>query len=215
MSGRRRERGTIMAVTPVVALVAALAAVGCHPAQAGPPRDGDVIFQTSLSSQSLAIQKATRSKYSHMGVVFVRDGRPFVLEAAGTVRFTPLGEWIARGQGGRYVIKRLRGADERLTPAALETMRRVAARFLGKPYDLYFEWSDDRICCSELVWKIYDEALGEQVGRLQRLRDFDLSDPVVRATMRERYGDAPPLDEVVIAPAAMFEAEDLTTVESR
>ena len=25
----------------------------------------------------------------------------------------------------------------------------------NKDYDLYFEWSDDKIYCSELVWKIY------------------------------------------------------------
>ena len=63
---------------------------------------------------------------------------------------------------------------------------RLAARFQGKPYDLSFEWSDDRIYCSELAWKIYDRGLGLRVGRLQKLRDFDLSDPAVRQKMKER-----------------------------
>ncbi|EPR85580.1 hypothetical protein [Acinetobacter gerneri] len=30
---------------------------------------GDIIFQTSKSAQSLAIQKATHSPYSHMGML--------------------------------------------------------------------------------------------------------------------------------------------------
>ena len=47
--------------------------------------DGDVIFQTSRSSQSVAIQRATHSPYSHMGIVFVRNGKPYVFEAAATV----------------------------------------------------------------------------------------------------------------------------------
>src|SRR5882757_2605456 len=32
--------------------------------------DGDIIFQTSTSRQSKAIQLATHSKYSHMGILF-------------------------------------------------------------------------------------------------------------------------------------------------
>jgi len=32
--------------------------------------NGDIIFQTSRSSQSKAIQLATNSKYSHMGIIY-------------------------------------------------------------------------------------------------------------------------------------------------
>ena len=48
-------------------------------------RDGDIIFQTSRSEQSIAIQKATHSQYSHMGIVFLRNGSPDVYEAIKTV----------------------------------------------------------------------------------------------------------------------------------
>jgi hypothetical protein len=34
------------------------------------PRNGDIIFQTSLSDQSVAIQAATKSPYSHLGIVY-------------------------------------------------------------------------------------------------------------------------------------------------
>ncbi len=33
-------------------------------------KEGDIIFQTSLSSQSKAIQLATNSKYSHIEIIF-------------------------------------------------------------------------------------------------------------------------------------------------
>ncbi|HWU53649.1 MAG TPA: YiiX/YebB-like N1pC/P60 family cysteine hydrolase, partial [Tahibacter sp.] len=80
-------------------------------------RDGDIIFQTSRSSQSAAIQRSTHSRYSHMGLILHRQGQPYVFEAVATVRFTPLAQWTARGAGGHYVIKRWRDADTRLDAA--------------------------------------------------------------------------------------------------
>ena len=206
-------RITRMARRAGLALLCIAAPANAH---AGPAlRDGDVIFQTSRSPQSLAVQRATGSKYSHMGLVVFRDGRPTVLEAAATVRYTPLAEWIARGVDGHYVVKRLRDADTRLTPDATRRLLRAGDRFVGRPYDLVFGWSDDRIYCSELVWKAFDRGMGLRVGRIQKIRDFNLSDPAVRAKLRERYGDHIPLDEPVISPVAMFESPILVTVVYR
>jgi uncharacterized protein YycO len=172
-------------------------------------RDGDIIFHSSKSAQSAAIERATKSPYSHMGVILHRDGKPFVYEAIATVRYTPLATWTARGDGGQYVVKRLKGG---LTPAQAKKLRASAAGFEGKPYDLYFEWSNDRIYCSELVWKMYQRALGLEIGARQKLREFDLSAALVKAKMRERYGSRVPLDEPVISPAAMFDSTLLEAV---
>src|SRR3954469_24265931 len=57
---------------------------------------GDIIFQTSRSDQSLAIQLATKSKYSHVGIIYEIDGIFFVFEAVQPVKFTRLDDWIAR-----------------------------------------------------------------------------------------------------------------------
>ena len=147
-----------------------------------------------------------------MGLIFFRSGEPYVFEAVGPVRYTLLRAWINRGVGGRYVVKRLQNADALLDAGAIDKLRRAAESFQGRPYDLTFEWSDSRIYCSELVWKAYEQALGIRIGSLQRLRDFDLSDPAVQARMKQRYGSNVPLDESVISPAAMFAAPNLVTV---
>ena len=173
-------------------------------ASAQPLRDGDIIFQSSSSSQSRAVELATRSPYSHMGMVFLLHGRAYVYEAAERVKFTPLDQWIARGVHGKYVVMRLRDADRLLTPRVQQRLLAVARQYEGRPYDLYFEWSDRRIYCSELVWKVYRRTLGRSLGQPQRLREFDLSHPLVRHKMRERYGNRVPLDEVVISPAAVY-----------
>jgi hypothetical protein len=200
----------------LAAIVLGLFVVVCDAKEASSEvRDGDLIFQTSRSSQSLAIQRATGSPYSHMGLILYREGKPYVFEAISTVQFTALDRWIARGTGGQYVVKRLRNASKTLTPVAIEKLSRAARKFEGHAYDLAFDWSDSRIYCSELVWKAYDRALGIQIGSLQRIRDFNLSDPVVQAKMRERYGSKIPLNAPVISPVAMFRSDLLITVAER
>jgi len=186
--------------------------VGCGNPSADQLRDGDIIFQTSQSSQSAAIQLATHSKYSHMGMIFLQNGRPYVFEAIRTVQFTPLDQWIDRGKNGKYIIKRLQNANSLITPQSIEKLKAVASTFKGKPYDLTFEWSDDSIYCSELVWKIYERGIGIQIGHLKKLRDFDLSNATVRNKMKERYGDKIPMDETVVSPGDMFSSKLLQVV---
>jgi len=194
------------------AIVGLLYLVGCSDSLAEQLRDGDIIFQTLRSELSIPIQKATHSPYSHMGIVFFRNGSPHVYEAIKTVQYTPLRKWVDRGEGSHYVVKRLREADRILTSQAVKKLRQAGAKFQGKPYDSFFEWSDNRIYCSELVWKIYDRGFGIRVGKLQKVRDLDLSDPIVKTRMKERYGNKVPMDETVISPDEMFSSDLLVTV---
>jgi hypothetical protein len=177
--------------------------------------EGDLIFHTSQSAQSRAIQLATHSPYSHCGLLYKANGEWQVFEAVQPVKLTPLARWVARGQGGHFVVKRLRDAATALPPAALARLRAAGQPMLGHDYDLAFNWSDNQIYCSELIWKVYDRGLHRQLGRLQQLRDFDLSQPAVQAKLRERYGDRLPLAEPVISPASIFNSPELVTVVSR
>ena len=177
-------------------------------------KNGDLIFQTSLSDQSKAIQLATKSKYSHCGIIYKEGNEFYVFEAIQPVKRTSLDKWIARGQDGKYVIKRLENADQVLTPAILTKMKKVGDQFIGKNYDLTFEWSDENIYCSELIWKIYQRATGIEIGKLEKLSDFDLTNEAVKKKMKERYGNNIPTEEIVISPAAIFDSKLLTTVKS-
>lgn len=177
-------------------------------------REGDLIFQTTTSGQSLAVQMATKSKYSHCGIIFKEGNSFYVLEAVQPVKQTPLNEWIGHGHEGKFVVKRLKNADEVLTDSVVAKMKMMGEQFKGKNYDLTFEWSDERIYCSELAWKIYQRTTGLEVGRLQKLGDFDLSSEAVKKKLKERYGSKIPTEEMVISPAAIFASELLTTVKS-
>lgn len=175
-------------------------------------KNGDIIFQTSKSSQSIAIQKATKSRYSHMGIIFKNDSGFYVYEAVQPVKFTPLKEWINRGVDKHYVVKRLRKHKELLTEENVLAMQQIGEKFKGKDYDLLFEWDDNKIYCSELVWKIYKEGLGIEIGELQKIKEFDLTDNSVKLKMKERYGEAIPQKELVISPESMFTSNKLITV---
>jgi permuted papain-like amidase YaeF/Yiix C92 family enzyme len=176
-------------------------------------RAGDIVFQTSRSAQSEAVQLATHSRYSHMGLVLPHAGRLEVLEAGRQVKFTPLPQWIGQGVGGRLAVKRLKDPSALSDPGALARLERAALEFQGRPYDPYFEWSDDRIYCSELVWKACERGLGLHLGELATLGSFDLSSEAVRARLKERFGSAIPTRERVISPQAMFDSPLLRTVE--
>ena len=86
-------------------------------------REGDVIFQTSLSQQSPLIKMGTRSTITHCGVVVMKDGKPYVLETQKTLVLTPLKKFIARGKDGKYWHKR----------PELDNIKIKYSSYLGKP----------------------------------------------------------------------------------
>lgn len=176
--------------------------------------NGDIIFQESLSAQSQAIQIATKSRYSHCGIIYKQGSNYYVFEAVQPVKMTPLREWIQRGKNGHYVIKRLKKSDQLLSPQVLKKMEQTGRPFLGRSYDLAFEWSDDKMYCSELIWKVYARGAGIELSKPERLGDFDLKNDVVRSKLKERYGENIPMDETVISPAAIFSSSLLRTVTS-
>lgn len=175
-------------------------------------REGDIIFQSSVSAQCAAVQEATKSIYSHCGILFKKGNEMVVYEAVQPVRITSLKDWIKRGKDGHYVIKRLQNAEQVLTDSIIAEMKIMAEGFLGKNYDSSFEWTDENIYCSELVWKLYNRALDLEVGTIQKLREFDLSSPIVKQILNERYGKNIPLEEDVISPGAIFNSPLLITV---
>lgn len=185
------------------------------PEKNAPFLDGDIIFHTSTSAQSQAIQLATKSKYSHMGILMSKGDQFYVFEAVQPVKLTPIDEWIKRGQNSHYVVKRLKNRDQHLGPTQLAKMATIGKKFAGKSYDYQFAWSDEKIYCSELVWKIYKQAVGIEIGKKSTLGTFDLTNKIVSAKLKERYGENIPHDEPVISPSTMFESKLLETVRSQ
>ncbi|MEN2412564.1 YiiX family permuted papain-like enzyme [Flavobacterium mesophilum] len=175
-------------------------------------QDADIIFQTSESKQCEAVRIATNSKFSHCGIIYKINGDLFVFEAVQPVKLTPLQDWISHGKDGKYLIKRLKDAEQVLTPSTLQKMKDYSQQFNGKEYDAYFEWSDTRIYCSELIWKIYKNGAGIELSKLREMKEFNLKDPRVKKILKERYGNEIPLEEKVVAPSDLSDSSLLKTV---
>lgn len=189
------------------ALTGALGAV----AQAG-LKTGDILFISNPWGQGKAIQLATHSQYTHVGVVIVENGKPFVYHAVEPVTKSTLEEFISFSSDGNYVAKRLRDQSV-LSAANTEKLKKMAAALLGQHYDIYFNWKDDEWYCSEYVWKLFQRSCGVEIGELRPLKDFDLSHEIVKKTMQNRYGKNIPREEKMISPGDMFESDLLEEVK--
>ena len=167
-------------------------------------REGDVIFQTSKSQQSPLIQIGTRSKITHCGIIVMRGGKPYVLETLKTLVLTPLDKFIARGEDGKYWIKR----------SKKENIKIKYAKYLGKPYDLAFKFDNGRFYCSELVYDIYQKQLGIELAEPKQVKDYLIlfTDrlPKIRRAMKRRGISK---EQYAIAPVDIFNSDYLESVD--
>ena len=150
-------------------------------------QNGDIIFQTSTSTQSTAIQKVTNSKYSHMGIIYKEGDNFYVFEASKKVTRTNLRNWVERGENSDCVIKRVKNSKNILSKDNLIKMKKVGVTFLGKPYDSHFGWSNDKMYCSELVWKVYKQALDLELCKLRKPAHFELDKPEIRDIIKKSF----------------------------
>ncbi|MEM6820654.1 MAG: YiiX family permuted papain-like enzyme [Verrucomicrobiota bacterium] len=173
--------------------------------------NGDIIFHQSKTQQSKAIALATDCKYTHVGLIFFDAGSPYVYEAVQPVRRTLLNDWIKRGKDQHYVVKRLKHA----TPHKKASLKSEVSRMLGKDYDFQFDWSDQKIYCSELVWKAYHRTYNIKLGKLKTLREFKLVHPIVKKALIKRYGSKISYSKKINSPAEIFHSSHLVTVQSK
>lgn len=179
-------------------------------------QEGDLVFHKSSSNQGPALMALTNSPWTHVGVIVQNQDQFWVAEASSQVKFTRLKDFIARGKNGHYIIKRLNPEIGVIGEAERTKLRASLTKYIGKDYDIWFQWSDSTIYCSELVWKIYSEAMGIELSVPQRFRDFPIDSPVAREMIRSRYvnqGREFNVDELVVSPVAVLESPLLIEVD--
>lgn len=187
-------------------------------AETGSLRSGDIVFQDSSphSGQAGPIKALTRSDWSHCGIYFERpNGGPIVVDGNGRGDAVSWQNWRDNGAGGRFAAYRLRN---QLSDEQVRGLRTAATRYDGRPYDFKFAWGDAEIYCSELIWKAYRDALGLEVGRIQRLKDFDLRSPLALPLIKRDRGWGSVAiaeahgDERVVSPQAIADSNLLERI---
>lgn len=163
-------------------------------------KEGDIIFQTSQSQQSPLIQTATRSKITHCGIIVMKNGKPYVLETLKTLVVTPLDKFIARGEGGKYWLKR----------SNKESIKIKYDDYLGMPYDLAFKFDNGRFYCSELIYDIYKNQLGIELCKPKKVSDYFIfgTDKLlqIEKAMKKRGITK---EQYAVAPIDIFESKYL------
>ncbi len=174
------------------------------------PKEGDFVFQSvPISDLTEAIEGATESLYSHVGVIIWKNNEWYVREAIGPVMDTPFTEWVGRGRYGQaFDAFRLRGEYREHIPQLIK----ASEDFLDRPYDFKYDLDDEHIYCSELLYKAMLRASGRSLGKLQRLGELNWQP--YRATIEKYEGGEPPLDRRMITPRSLSEAEELEKVYS-
>lgn len=165
------------------------------------PQEGDVIFHISESSQSTAIKVGTLSRYSHCGIIIMKNNKPYVLEAENGVELTPMDKWLKRGKMfNHYCVMRLKEEQKLKLPYKL-----------GGRYDRAFRFNNGKYYCSELVWELYDKHNGIRLCEPRLLKDYHfLSLSVVETQIKSRGFE--PEKQMVVAPSDLVISEKLHTV---
>lgn len=158
-------------------------------------KEGDIVFQTSKSTQSKYIILATKSQWSHCGIIIEKPDGLYVLEAISPVSLTPYQQWVERGRGKRVSVKRY----------TEEPIKIKYSKYLGKQYDKAFKFGNNQWYCSELVYDIYKRQLGVELCEPRPVSDYAISG--LDKVLTKRGIDK---NQLVVAPSDLYDSELLT-----
>ena len=197
------------AALAAVALLALLAGCAGQPSQPESARlqDGDILFESVPHSRLVdTIEGCTHSPFSHCGIAHTTAAGWTVIEAAGPVREIPLPQWIKQSRDGHFVAYRLRRPYRHFIPAMIAATR----QYYGRPYDIAYRFDDEKIYCSELIFKAYRAASGENLGQVQKLGALDWQP--FQAAIERINGGPVPLERELITPRSLSEARQLERI---
>ncbi len=171
------------------------------------PKEGDIVFQSLPRSPLVnAIEGATHSPYSHCGIVAKRNGHWVVYEAYQGVEATPIREFLFRGRGQGFAVYRFKPDYQRDIPATIENVQ----TFLGRPYDARYRMDNERIYCSELIYKAYRNSTGRPLGELVRFGDLNWKP--FQAIVKRYEGGPAPIERRMITPRDLALAPEIELV---
>jgi hypothetical protein len=139
-----------------------------------PIQEGDFLFQKAECGPLCdAIEEVTAGyhnlKFSHIGLVLKKAGTFFVIEAISKgVSITPLPEFLHRSLDSLghplIAVGRLKPAYHSLVKPAIT----YALEYLGKPYNVSFNFNSDTYYCSQLIYLAFLKAnMGQPFFKLQ------------------------------------------------
>lgn len=171
-------------------------------------KDGDIVFQHIPSYLCSVIADVTDSQYSHCGIVVLKNGQPYVLEAIGPVRYTPIKAWINRGAGGKFTQVRPKNLSKKQIMKSIQE----AQKLLGRPYDIQYELDEEKIYCSELVYKAFLRGCNIKIGEKETLGSLNW-EPHEKFIRYLAHGELP-LNRVMVTPESLVRSRKVELIYS-
>lgn len=170
------------------------------------PKVGDIYFQSlPPSALVIAIEGVTQSSYSHCGILNKVDGEWVIHEAIGPVRVIALETWIMQGMQQDYDVFRLKPEYQN----KVEELLVETERYMGRPYDIQYDFDDEKIYCSELIYKAFKTIYHEELGTVVTLGELNWKPH--EAFIRRIDPDLP-LQRKMITPRHLADAKQLYQV---
>lgn len=133
-----------------------------------------------------------------------------VLEAIGPVKYTGLYDYVSRARDRKFHVYRFREEYEKhIEPTISE-----AKEYIGVPYDIRYRLDEEAIYCSELIYKAFKKATGEELGKLQSFGELNW-EPYRSTVIKYEGSNTIPVDRLMITPISLSRAKQLVFVEER
>lgn len=145
-------------------------------------KDGDIIMQTAMTSQTNAILVATGSLYSHSGIVKKVEGGFKVVHAGPKVEELSLDKWVAQGKFKRFSVYR----HAAMTPEKANAILAAAEPLYGKAYDIMFLFGNDEYYCSELPYETF-KAQELALGKVEKIKELNVNNSFVKKIIEQRW----------------------------
>jgi hypothetical protein len=126
--------------------------------------EGDLVFRKGRSLVSRVVLMNDRgSAYSHVGIVAFKDGEPLIVHAVTgepdesgdeKVKCDTPTDFLDAEKASLFAVFRLAEDEKHL--AKMAAQKAMAYYTMGLPFDKSFDFrSEDKLYCTELVWKAY------------------------------------------------------------
>lgn len=128
---------------------------------------GDIILQPLQCWTCHLIMAQEKSNFSHMGLVVKNGPEVLVAEALGSVKLTPLKDFLERSRGLNHSVIRFKDQNvvRYFSRYKNEFLNFFQEHYEGLPYDPQFLWENrdetgqEKLYCSEMIAKILEKFL--------------------------------------------------------
>jgi hypothetical protein len=173
---------------------------------------GDVVFIRVAARPFREVAAATGSWTNHVGIVTDVSGEePLIAESTFPLsRTTRLSKFVARSEGGRVAVARLRAP---LTPEQRQQIGAAAERRRGVFYDTGFDLHSRRQFCSRYVREVMAEATGIRLGEVETFATLLSRHPHTGLGFwRVWYFGQIPWQRETVTPASLLRSPELVPV---